>query len=136
MVVCGVELKGAEAIVALIESSGDIISYQDIDPRKIKLTDDESKASIRSFSDTFSAFLQAHGVEVVAIKKRAKKGNYSGGAVSFKMEGIIQLCADVDVELIAPQAISAFSRKKRVEIPDQLNQYQEQAFLTACCACK
>jgi len=36
-----------------------------------------------------------------------KKGEYAGGPIGFKMEGIIQLYEECPVKLVAPQTISA-----------------------------
>lgn len=134
MVICGIELKASEAIIALIDVATDTITFRDIEPKRIKLADDESKESIRAFYDTFSSFLKSNDIDAIAIKKRAKKGNFSGGAVSFKIEGLIQLGSKVRVELIAPQAVSAYVKNNPIKSPETLKQYQEQAFLTACCA--
>jgi hypothetical protein len=134
MVICGIELKGSEAIIALIDVATETITFRNIEPKRIKLADDESKDSVRAFYDAFSTFLKNNDIDAIAIKKRAKKGNFSGGAVSFKMEGLIQLGSKVRVELIASQALSAYVKNKPIKNPDTLKQYQQQAFLTACCA--
>jgi hypothetical protein len=133
MKICGIELKSSEARIAVIETIGDEISFITMNSKKISLADDECNESIRSFYDTFCSFIRNNGIEVVALKKRAKKGDRAGGAVSFKLEGLIQLCPDARIELHSPQAISAMNKKSTFEIPKGLNKYQEQAFLTACC---
>lgn len=69
---------------------------------------------------SFYFFLEQNEIEKILIKKRAKKGNFAGGAVTFKMEGLIQLNPICNVELISPQAISSFEKKNDLEFPSSL----------------
>lgn len=133
MIICGIELKSSEAIIALITYDENHVQYNNIDTKKIKLTDGDCQNSVSSFFKTFSSFFRDNGVELVAIKKRAKTGKFGGGADSFKMEGLIQLC-EVEVKLIPPQTINSVIKKKQFAIPVILNKYQNEAYLVACCA--
>ena len=53
--------------------------------------DDENPDEVKAFRDSMFAFFRENQVALVVIKKRGKKGEYSGGPVGFKLEGIIQL---------------------------------------------
>ena len=107
--------------------------YIDIKIKKIVLEDDEKQEDIRKFCNEFLDFLQKNEIEKVFIKKRAKKGTFSGGAVTFKLEGLIQLNPFCSVDLISAQSISTFEKKNQIEFPKELKKYQEQAYLTALC---
>lgn len=127
MKICGIELKSNNAILVLLDDK----EFIDLKIKKLVLEDDENQEDIRKFCNEFLLFLEQNEIEKIVIKKRAKKGNFAGGAVTFKMEGLIQLNPICDVDLISPQAISSFEKKNEFEFPTSLKKYQEQAFLAA-----
>lgn len=131
MIICGVELSGSKAILAVIEKDDESINFIDCEPRKLELADDESKEQVTSFFETFQGFLKEKNVTKVVIKKRNKKGEYSGGPVSFKIEGLIQLLGGCEVELLAPTAISSRFKKSGISHPDKCRKYQHSAFEAA-----
>ena len=129
MNICGIELKANNVILVVLKNN----EYIDIKIKKLILEDDEKQEDIRKFCNEFLDFLQKNEIEKVFIKKRAKKGAFSGGAVTFKLEGLIQLNPLCSVELISSQSISTFEKKNQIEFPKELKKYQEQAYLTALC---
>lgn len=126
MNICGIELKANQTIFA-VQIDGE---YKDLRTKKIILEDDEKQESIRSYCNDLLVFLTQNDIEQVYIKKRAKKGNFAGGAVTFKMESLIQLNPKCLVELVSAQAIGSFERKNNIEYPKGLMKYQETAYLT------
>ena len=130
-VVCGIELKSSEAILAIVESRDDEVRYRDTEPKRMKVADDESVGDVQSFFDTFRNFLRDNHIEQIVIKKRAKRGQMAGGAVTFKLEGLIQLNGTVPVSFISGPGIAASQRRRPLDIPQDLNKYQEQAYLAA-----
>jgi hypothetical protein len=134
MRICGVEIKGSEAILAVVDVEDDQFRSVDMEPKKIALQNDEDSGFVKSFFDTFGAFIRDNQVERIVIKKRSKKGEYAGGVLTFKIEGLIQLIDGCTVGLIAPQTITAVQKKKHYKLPGNLNKYQEQAFLAAVCS--
>lgn len=131
MRVCGIELKSNNCILTLIEKNDNNITSVDLAIKKIILKDDENQEDIKNFADEFDSFVKKYKVEKISIKKRAKKGNFAGGAVTFKMESIIQALSCVPVELIASATISSYEKKNQMEFPNSLKKYQEQAYLSA-----
>jgi hypothetical protein len=131
-IICGIELKSSEAIIAIVQSDNGVVEHVDIDPKRMTLGDDECVADVQSFFDTFRNFLRNNQIDLIVIKKRTKRGRMAGGAVTFKLEGLIQLNGTVPVELIPGQSIAAAQRRSPLEIPQAMNRYQEQAYLTAC----
>ena len=129
MNICGIELKANNVILAVVKHK----EYMDTKIKKIVLDDDEKQENIQKFCNEFLDFLQKNEIEKVFIKKRAKKGTFSGGAVTFKLEGLIQLNPLCSVDLISSQSISTFEKKNQIEFPKELKKYQEQAYLTALC---
>jgi hypothetical protein len=131
MIICGIELSGSEARLVLIKGMKSSFSCLDVLPRKISLNDDENADEIKAFRDSLFTYFRENKIQLIAIKKRAKKGDYAGGAVGFKIEGIVQLYEDCPVRLVSPQSISAASKKSLSEIPTSLKNYQYDAFKTA-----
>jgi hypothetical protein len=129
--ICGVELRGSEAIIVLLEKKHAEYIHLDIEPRKIKLGDDESCDHIQSFFETFQNLVRQHGVDLIVIKKRAQKGPMAGGAVSFKMESLIQLNGIAEVGFETGQGIAAAEKKNPFKLPENLKKYQEDAFKSA-----
>lgn len=127
MNICGIELKSNQLILVVLNGK----KYIDLKIKKIMLEDDEKQLNIREFCNNFLVFLEKNDIKKVFIKKRAKKGNFAGGAITFKMEGLIQLNPLCEVELVSSQTISSFEKKNTIEFPDKLMKYQKQAFLTA-----
>ena len=129
MNICGIELKANNVILLVLEDG----KYIDIKIKKLIIEDDEKQEDIRKFCNEFLDFLQKNQIEKIFIKKRAKKGTFSGGAVTFKLEGLIQLNPLCSVDLVSTQSISAFEKKNEIIFPKDLNKYQEHAYLSVLC---
>ncbi len=136
MTTCGIEMSGSEAILVLINGTKSNFSHHEVEPRKLKLSDDTDPNEVKAFRDSLFAFFRENNVDLVAIKKRGKKGNYAGGPIGFKLEGIAQLYDNCPVTLLAPQTISAAVKKHSPSIPTSLRQYQHIAYQTAFSALK
>lgn len=130
--ICGVELKGHEAILSIVERNEDnIISVRRTEINRIALRDSDDRESVKEFKNKINQFFYNNEVEKVCIKKRGKKGEFSGGADSFKMEAMIQDSNAKEVTLVSPQKIAAYQKKNNVDIPEKINKYQHNAYLAA-----
>ncbi len=134
MKICGVEIKGSEAILAVIDIENEQAVFVDVGPKKIALKNDEDPGAVKSFFERFWGFIRDNHIDRVVIKKRSRRGEYAGGAVTFKIEGLIQLIDGCSIDLIDAQTITAVQKERRHKLPVNLNRYQEQAFLAAICA--
>ena len=130
MTICGIEMSGSEARLVLLDGTKATFNHIEIEPRKIKLSDDENPDEVKAFRDSIFAFFKENQIALVVIKKRGKKGDYSGGPIGFKLEGIIQLYEECPVTLVAPQTISAAQKKHSPAKPANLRKYQYPAFET------
>ena len=131
MKTCGIDLAAHDAIIVILDGTRASWELIDCEPRKICLPDDEDAGQVRAFRDALSALVKDYGIQRIAIKKRAKKGKFAGGPVSFKMEGVIQLIDTCEVVLLSPQKIAPVKKRNPDVVPDTLNQYQRDAFYTA-----
>ena len=134
MIICGVEIKGSEAIFALATGQGAALSHLPLATRKLALDDDDESANVKDFATRIAAFVRENGISHVAIKKRSKKGEFAGGPTTFKIETVFQLLTDCEVTLLSPQTINAQHKKHAIELPGSLNKYQHEAYKTACAA--
>ncbi len=129
--ICGIELKSSEAILAVLECDENSVQFIDIDPKRIKLGDDESSELIKSFYDSVVNFSKDNHIDRFVIKKRAKRGQMAGGAVSFKLEALIQMNGITEVTFVSGQGIAAAQKKNPFDMPDGIKKYQETAFMAA-----
>ncbi len=131
MRVCGVELSALTANVVVLDGNSGNFKVVDVGINKIELANSDSADVVYSFRDTFHAFIRDNNIEKIGIKKRNARGQYAGGGMTFKMEGIIQLAIDCEVILIPAQTISAQLRKASPPEPSNLPDSQRVAYDTA-----
>jgi hypothetical protein len=131
---CGADIGGKDLILAIVENISGAFAYVPTKPPKITLKDDEDQNLVKSFFETISSFVRGNNIDLISIRKRATKGKFAGGSVTFKIEGILQLLPDCTVRLYAPTTIAAKRKSMKLEIPDGIYTYQKDAFFAACCA--
>lgn len=133
MNICGIELKSNNAIVSVIQIDIDNenINFINTKTKKIILKDDEDKHALLQFQDEIENYLEENKIDKIALKKRAKKGTFAGGSVTFKSETIIQLNTVCEVNFVTSQAITKYTKVNEVIFPSELNKYQEQAYLSS-----
>ena len=131
MTLCGIEIKGSEAIIAVAAPD---LTHVTMATKKIAHEDDDEAANVKAFASQVAAFVRDNGITRIAIKKRSKKGEFAGGPTTFKIEGVLQLLDGVEVTLLSPQTINAQNKKHDFALPATLNKYQHEAFKTACSA--
>ena len=134
MNICGIEIKGSEAIIAVASLDGSTLSHAALATKKIALEDDEDAASVKLFAAQVASFVRENSIDRIAIKKRSKKGEFAGGPTTFKIEGVLQLLDGCEVTLLSPQTITAQAKKHAFELPATLNKYQHEAYKAACSA--
>ena len=128
MTLCGIEIKGSEAIIAVAAPD---LTHVTLATKKIALEDDDEAANVKAFARQVAAFVRDNGITRIAIKKRSKKGEFAGGPTTFKIEGVLQLLDGVEVTLLSPQTINAQNKKHKFDLPATLNKYQHEAFKAA-----
>ena len=78
--------------------------------------------------------MDAGSVATFVIKTRARKGRMAGGAVSFKIEILIQLVEGCHTRFVSPVALAHFAKKEVEEYPEKLPVYLKNAFLSGAYA--
>jgi hypothetical protein len=102
--IAGIDLDKNEARFVVLrghESNFDIVSTS-FD--RLNLADPKDQAEVQEFQSAVQAFFDKYAVDTVAIRERLSKGRMKGGTITFKLEGLIQLCRQ-PVVLISPASI-------------------------------
>ena len=127
--VCGIVLKSKEMISVVLE--GTIEDYQIVSTSfdKYKLIEPKDQEAVKKFKTDIHEFFDYEDFHAIGIKERIAKGRFAGGAITFKMEGLIQT-SDYPVQIIHGNRIKAKTKDKIIPIA-QVKKYQEDALLTA-----
>ena len=97
MRVCGVEIKGSEAILCLMELNEGLFSLPDCRQSRFQLVHDQDQEAFRKFQFSLAKLAQDYKIDSFVIRERAQKGKFAGSAIGFKIEAALQLIADVGV---------------------------------------
>jgi len=129
MKVCGIELKASEARVVVLE--GDVENYEIVhtDVTKFKLADSKDQKEVQRFRGELLEYFSWIDCEKIGIKERMSKGRFAGGALSFKIEGMIQT-ADYPVVLVHGMSMKSKLKDLVFDI-EHLPKYQAEAFKVA-----
>jgi len=135
MRICGCEISAQEVRLAVFELNDEQnVEILRIKKTRIELEDDTSEENLRSFLAALQEFSQENTIGTFVIKTRAKKGRMAGGAVSFKIETLIQLVEGCNTRFVSPIALSNFAKKELVGYPEKLPVYLKNAFLSGAYA--
>lgn len=129
MKVCGIELKSNEARIVILE--GHIESYDivQLDINKFKLENSKDQQSVKDFQKELLQFLDWQDCDHLGIKERITKGRFAGGALSFKMEALIQT-SDHSVQLVHNMTMKSALKDLDYD-PTIVKKYQEEALRVA-----
>ncbi|WP_022703730.1 DUF3010 family protein [Pseudorhodobacter ferrugineus] len=135
MVVCGCEISAKEVHLSVVHQNDEgIIEMLGLKTTRIELDDDTSEIDLRSFLAALQEFSRENEVDTFVIKTRAKKGRMAGGAVSFKIDTLIQLLEGCHARFVSPVALAQFAKKEVEEYPEKLLVYLKNAFLAGAYA--
>jgi hypothetical protein len=126
---CGIELKGNEARIVVLEGNPEDYIVVSTGITKIALDDPKNQDEVRFFYNEFVAFLEEGDFDRIGIKERISRGRFAGGTTTFKIEGLIQN-TDFPVEIIHASKIK--SKLKDVDLDiSMLEDYQVEAMRVA-----
>ncbi|PYG25081.1 DUF3010 family protein [Pelagimonas varians] len=132
---CGCEISAQEVRLAVVQLNDEgAVEMLRLKTTRIELADDTSEADLRSFQAALHEFSREHQIDTFIIKTRARKGKMAGGAVSFKIETLIQLVDGCDTRFVNPVALSNFAKKEIEAYPEKLLVYLKNAFLAGAYA--
>ena len=134
MRICGVDLVGNDAVICLLFLDKQQFSLPECRVRKLTLPKDHSRGDLLYFEESFAKLMSDYKVDKVAIRERAPKGKFAGSAISFKLEAVIQLISEIDVEILSPSQIKTAQKESQLPIAFEdtgLKVFQKDAFTVA-----
>lgn len=134
MKICGVELKGNDAIVCAMSLENGLYDIPQLRVPKLSISDAGNAEEMLKFQFAFKKLMSDYQIEKVVIKGRALKGKFAGGPVGFKLEAAIQLIEGLDVQIVSGSFVKSALAKSQVGIDFRdtgLKKFQQTAFETA-----
>lgn len=134
MRVCGVEIKGTEAVISILDYRDGLFTIPDCRARKVEFSKRNRSADLSYFQSAFAKLMEDYKVERVVIKERPLSGKFSGGGLGFKMEAAIQLIQNIEVQTVSAQIQKAILKRNPVSVEFSetgLKVFQQQAFEVA-----
>lgn len=118
MKVVGIDVSGRDVRIIALEKDNELITNYTGKYKPIRLEDDEIASNVVLFKNTLFATIQSFAPDVIVINYRDSKavGKYAPSAISFKIEGLIQLYDKANICFTKPQTIAAFYKKKTLEL--------------------
>ncbi|MDX1678378.1 DUF3010 family protein [Arsukibacterium sp.] len=134
MRVCGIEIKGSEAILCLMALKNGLFDLPECRQTRLTLTNDKDAASMQKFQFNLAKLIEDYKIEQLVIKERPQKGKFAGGAVGFKIEAAIQLIAACPSEILSATTIKEKLKQHPLPVDFKdtgLKGFQETAFIAA-----
>ena len=132
MRVCGVDIKGSEIILCLMEMENGLFDLPDCRQVRFPLLKDQDTEQMRKFQFSMAKLAEDYKISKFVIRERAQKGKFAGGAVGFKIEAALQLIAGCNCDIISATEIKEQIKRNplMVDFKDTgLKVFQETAFL-------
>lgn len=105
MKICGVEIKGNDAVICLLSLSDGVFNIPDCRVSKVSISDANDTQNMKDFQFSFAKLMEDYQVDKVVIRQRQTKGKFAGGGFGFKLEAAIQLIDGLDVTVVSPAEI-------------------------------
>jgi len=116
MRICGVEIKGTEAVISILDYRDGLFTIPECRARKIEFSKQNRSSDLAYFQRSFAKLMSDYKVEQVIIKERPLSGKFSGGGLGFKMEAALQLITDLDVQTMSANALKAIIKRNPVAV--------------------
>jgi hypothetical protein len=115
MKVLGIQLKSSEAILVVLKQDEEGAITQLSESTKFKIPDPTDSIQVRQFRDQVNTAFDSIAPDKIGVMARnyKAKGTRAPSAMSFKLEGIIQLNEKFAISFVWPQSIAAFYKKNQ-----------------------
>jgi len=124
----GIQIEGSTYIICVLEETSSGIKLLG-ESKKLSLKDHLDCNEVKNLQQelflTFDA-LQPDRIGYIARQHKVRRGQNPPSALSFKLEGLLQLYTKKDVEAIWPISVSSFLKKNPISGLSKYN-YQEKA---------
>jgi len=133
MRICGVELKGAEAIICLLDHDNGAFNVPDCRQRSFSVSQSQTTQATRDFQFAFAKLIEDYKIEAVVIIERMQKGKFAGSSTSFKLEAALQLL-DLPVNMLTTTQMKEMIKRNPLDVSIEdlgLKKFQQPAFSVA-----
>jgi site-specific DNA-cytosine methylase len=133
MKVCGVELKGGEAIICVLVYDAGMFTVPEIRQRSFVVSQSDSQEPIKKFHNAVRQLMQDYSVNEIVIIERDQKGKNAGSATSFKLEAALQVLS-LPVILVPHMLIKEQLKRNPIQADFDdlgLKKFQQPAFKAA-----
>ncbi len=134
MRVCGIEIKGSEAILCLVTLKDGLFDLPECRQTRLALSQDKDAENIQKFQFNLAKLIEDYKIEQLVIKERPQKGKFAGGALGFKIEAAIQLINRCPSVILSASTIKEKIKQHPLPVDFKdtgLRVFQETAFITA-----
>jgi hypothetical protein len=134
MRVCGIELKGNDAVLALLSLDMGLFDIPDFRARKLDIRDAADQQQLKDFQFAMCKLIEDYKIDKLVIRQRPMKGKFAGGGVGFKLEAVLQMIPNIEVVVMTTTEIKEQLKENPVPIEFRetgLKVFQETAFNTA-----
>jgi hypothetical protein len=134
MRVCGIELKGNDAVLALLSLDMGLFDIPDFRARKLDIRDAADQQQLKDFQFAMCKLIEDYKIDKLVIRQRPMKGKFAGGGVGFKLEAVLQMIPNIEVVVMTTTEIKEQLKENPVPIDFRetgLKVFQETAFNTA-----
>jgi|694.fasta_scaffold102897_2 hypothetical protein len=123
MKVIGLEISGREVRIITLDNTTGVIENCTKKYKPIKLEDDEDARNVLLFKNTLFATLDSFSPDVIVFNYRNPNasGKYAPSAISFKIEGLIQLYENAKIHSTKSQTLAAYYKKNKIDISTDFN---------------
>lgn len=131
--ICGIDLDKSEARMVVLDGHYPNFELIPTNISRLALADFKDQAGVHQFQAEIQRFLDEYEVETVGIRERLSKGRMKGGTITFKIEGLIQMC-NQEVVLISPATIRKAINAGSIDFVElAIGKYQHEAYGAAYC---
>ena len=134
----GIEIKGREVRIVVLENNEEGIVDITGSYKPLKLEEDEITENVILFRNTLHATFDSFNPDAIVIRWRNPKpakgfndeNNFGSSPISFKIEGLIQTYESSKIAIIKPQTVTAFLKRNELPIHAKYG-YQTEALKMA-----
>jgi hypothetical protein len=127
MKVLGISIEANKVIFSALEKDANsTVSEIPEALKKLELKNHLNANEVREIMAEIHAFLAHYSFDKIGIITRGTKGRFAASPISFKLEGLIQVFPNVEIDFVAPATLRAFYKKNENPIEPKYS-YQADA---------
>ena len=131
--ICGIDLDKNEARIVVLNGHGADFELIETDITRMGIGEPKNQSEVKEFRVAIQRFFDDQRIDIVAIRERLSKGRMKGGTITFKLEGLIQICRQ-DVVLLSPATIRKAVSAANIDLAElPIAKYQHEAYGAAYC---